>query len=93
MSSLNIFVLSVVASLFLAAAAHAGIARQCAVTPTTKVVYQAKDSRGRRLFLLTVTDPSVVTLSRIPRATIHDPRLNWTALIGTGHAAVAEQRR
>lgn len=93
MRSLNIFVLCVVASLFLAAAAHAGSAFQCAATTTTKVVYRGKDSRGRTLFLLTVADPNVVTLRRIHRGTMHHPRLNWTALIGTGRAAAAEQRR
>jgi len=104
MCSSRVFAMSALASVFLAAAAHADDTAQRAEMRATRVVYQgndtrgavyqARDSRGRTLFLLTITDPNAVTFTSSPLpASIDHPRLNWTALIGTGEAAAAEQQR
>jgi hypothetical protein len=93
MRSLNVFALSAIAGVFLIGAAHAGTLVQRAGVTSTGVVYRGEDARGKTLFLLTVTDPRAVTLSRDRGARIHRRRPNWTALIGSGRAAQAEQRR
>jgi len=80
------------ASLLLSCAVRATDAIHAPVASSANVVYRAVDSQGRTLFQLTITDPHAVTLRLTSHARPRTPRLHWTALIGTGEAASAEEK-
>jgi hypothetical protein len=93
----------ILASVFLAAAAHADDMNPRSAPGSIRVVYrgkssqgavyQGKDSGGRTLFVLTITDAKAIASGGSSAAAGHHPRPDWSALIGTGGAAAAEEKR
>jgi hypothetical protein len=89
MRTLNLMILSAAASFSLGAVAQADVASNSAEAAAPKAVYEGKDSQGR-IVRLTISDPNVVTFTRVPAVSPQYPELHWSARFGTGTAGSLE---
>jgi hypothetical protein len=91
MRAIKMFMVSIGATLFLAAVAHAEDPSHLAAGNAEKAVYEGVNAQGQ-IVRLTVSDARVETFERVsPPKVRHYPEPHWTSRIGTGTGAELER--